>query len=188
MSNETEKNFDATKIIEVATDNTVVNTYVDSFGIEKVLFLFASFKEPDKRISAYISFGDMETIVNEITTGRLFERIETSGNYGLTLAYGGTVESKRLNGAPESRVLSIRKASGSGVNASYYFNARASKGVLGDKGQFKPINEDVITVSVKMSTEDLIKLFTYSLAAVHAYLPEIVLKKVQIAKARREQH
>lgn len=176
--------FNKTKIMEVSTNYSVVNAVVDSFGIEKVKLRFTKYDAPKDSIDIYVDFSTMILYMNDMITGRMLKQIESSPS-GLQLVMGGSKSSKRLDGKPESKILSINNGKNKRGETVYYLNAVESEGRLSETGLIIPTAANKLSVSVSMSEQDLRELFIYIGTAIQAYMPTLVNKWLKAAEENR---
>ena len=156
--------FNKYKIMNISTNKTVLNVYMDSFEIEKVRFNNANY-ETKEQINCYLDFPLLARLNSDVNNGRLFKQIQEQSNHQLTISMGGSASSKDYNGEPESRILSIGM-----LNNNIFVNMSKGKGKLNKTGLIMPDGSPTIKISVSMTIDDFRSLIIYTHDCVNAFL------------------
>lgn len=167
--NRTDK-YEKSKITKASTNKVVCNIYFDAFEIEKVRFQNASYADK-KSISCYLDFETVALLANDAATGRLIKELDSAQK---TISIGGSKSSKKYDGAPESRILSLGKS-----GDKIFVNMSVGKGKLSDTGAIMPDGKPDDKISVGMSVEDFRAKMIYTHDCVNAYLAHMVNKIVK---------
>lgn len=170
---EEDNQFEQSKITHVSTKTSALNLYLDSFGIEKVRLQGALYDKnlpADKRsITAYIEFEELTVLAEDVSSGRLFKKIQESGASGYRLGYKGSKNSKAYGGKPESRYISF------GMSGDKVFvNLIRCQGVETQTGGIAPDDKrdksTDLKISVGMSVDKFRSMILYTHDCVNAFL------------------
>lgn len=175
MANRTDK-YEKGKITKAATNKVVTNVYFDSFPIEKVRFQNSNFKDKSS-IECYVDFEDVALLATDVASGRLFKELEAGQK---TITMGGSKSSKRFDGAPESRVMSLGR-----VEDKIFVNMTAGRGKIGDTGLIIPDGAPDKKISVCIPIEKFRAMIIYTNQCVMGYLPHMVNSIVSELEADR---
>ena len=162
--NRTDK-YEKGKISKASTNKVVTNVYFDAFNIEKVRFQNANYADKTS-IECYLDFEDVAILATDAASGRLFKELESGQK---TITMGGSKSSKRFDGAPESRIMTLGR-SGDKV----FINMTAGKGRLSDTGLIVPDGTPDKKISVAMSIEKFRSMIIYTYDCVRGYLPHMI--------------
>lgn len=162
--NRTDK-YEKGKISKASTNKVVTNVYFDAFSIEKVRFQNANYADKTS-IECYLDFEEIAILATDAANGRLFKELE---NGQKTVSMGGSKSSKRFDGAPESRIMSLGRA-----GDKIFINMSAGKGRLGDTGLIIPDGAPDKKISVSMSIEKFRSMIIYTYDCVKGYLPKMI--------------
>ena len=175
--------YDTTKLISFSSKSAVVSLFVDSFPIEMIKLRVQTYGENSEFIDIYLDFSAFLAIAHDVETGKFFNDLVASPN-GVVLSRGGSANSKRLNGQPESRILSVSLSQSKNV----FFNAQAGLGKLGQTGLIMPAGEPDKKLSSMMSVAQCKEFFIYGKAAIQAYLVNFIPKLIENGENQRIQN
>ena len=171
--------FEKAKITKASTNKVVTNVYFDAFGIEKVRFQNANYKEKTS-IDCYLDFEEVALLATDAASGRLFKDLETGQK---TITMGGSKSSKTYNGAPESRIMSLGRS-----GDKIFINMTSGKGKLGDTGLIVPDGQPDKKISVGMPIDKFRSMMIYTYDSVRGYLPHLVNKIVRECEEDRKRY
>ena len=178
--------YEKYKITKVSTDKVVTNVYMDAFHLEKVRFQNVLYKDAKNDIKVYVDFSVIARLAADVTTGRLFKKIEEeknnpdnkSGKYIINM--GGNLEGN--DGKPLPRVMDL------GISGNTIFvNMQEGPGREGDTGLIIPNGTPTKKISVPMSFEDFREMILYTNEWVRAYLVTMVRKLAMENDAERKE-
>lgn len=165
--------FDKTKLMQISTNKSVLNVYVDSFPIEKVRVQLTNY-DTKQTVNTYIDFSTWLMLRDTAIVGRLFKELQQGQK---TIHRGGKQSSPNYNGKPESKTVTLGM-----LKDKVFVNASSGQGKLSPTGAIMPDGNPTVKVAVSMTVEDLIGLFSYTGAAIEAYMPKIVKELLDNAK------
>ena len=88
--------YNATKLTSISNGKTIIDTYVDSFDIEKVKITVAELEGSKRRISMYIDFADFMRLTMQVKSqSYLINKIRTAGP--LEICRGGNSRGSETN-------------------------------------------------------------------------------------------
>lgn len=156
---EQQRDFNKYKITSVSTQTCILNVFMDSFTIDKVKFEIVKY-ETKERIQCYMDFDDVLLLQEKISFNQLF-KTEPQVN----VHRGGTTKSKDT-GKPVSRTMDFN------LSDKWVFVKMAQgEGRLSDTGAIMPNGTPTLTLNIRVSYEDLRKLFLIVKSYIEAYLP-----------------
>lgn len=169
--------FEKIKITKASTNKACTNVYYDSFGIEKVRFSNASYSDKTS-IDCYLDFEDIALLATDAASGRIFKELESGTK---TITMGGSKSSKRFDGKPESRVMSLGKS-----GDKIFINMTAGKGKIGDTGLIVPDGQPDKKISVAMPIDKFRSMMIYTNNWVNGYLAHMTTRMVREAEEARK--
>ena len=169
--------FEKIKITKASTNKVVTNVYYDSFGIEKVRFQNASYQDKNS-IDCYVDFEDLALLAVKVNNKDYFESLK---NGPKTITMGGSKSSKRFDGQPESRVMSLGRS-----GDKIFINMTAGKGKIGDTGLIVPDGQPDKKISVGMSIDKFRSMIIYTNNWINAYLAHYTTRLVREAEEARK--
>lgn len=173
-----EDKFEKYKVTKVSTDKVVCNVYMDAFPIEKVKIQNCSYKSKDS-INIYLDFPLISRLAADVTTGRLFKKIEADQYHKYNVHMGGTA--KGPDGKPISRRMDLGMS-----GEKIFINMSEGPGKLSDTGVIMPDGQSTTKVSVPMSIDDFRELILFTHDCVNAYLAHLVNKLVRESDEDRQ--
>lgn len=171
--------YEKGKISKVTDENNVMNIYFDAFSIEKVRFQNAC---PTNKtsIECYVDFEDVAILAADAANGSLTDK----SNMGQIFDYnGGSKSSKRFDGAPESRTMSIRFS-----NNLVFVEMTAGRGILSETGLILPDGEPDKKIAVVMPLKKFRSMIIYTYDCVKAYLSTMVNNIVNTLENDRKKY
>lgn len=176
--NRTDK-YEKGKISKASTNKVITNVYFDAFGIEKVRFQNANYAEKTS-IECYVDFEEVAILATDAANGKLMKELESGAK---TVTMGGSKSSKRFNGAPESRIMTLGRS-----GDKIFVNMTAGKGKLNETGLIIPDGAPDKKISVCMPIDKFRSMIIYTYDCVRGYLPHMVNTLVRELEADRENY
>ncbi|MBR3251574.1 MAG: hypothetical protein IKF80_07675 [Erysipelotrichaceae bacterium] len=170
--------FNATKLTSISNGKTIIDTYVDSFDIEKVKIVVAELEGAKRRINLYIDFADFMRLTMQIKSqSYLVNKTKTKA---LELCRGGYGYRNEVNSTSLTLGMSGDKL---------FFNAMQCPGIRTGNGAIIPMqgiqDSDRIKISVPSSYEDCLAMFLYVEKAIDVYLRDFFPQLFERARAKR---
>lgn len=172
--------YNATKLTSISNGKTIIDTYVDSFDIEKVKITVAELEGSKRRISMYIDFADFMRLTMQVKSqSYLINKIRTAGP--LEICRGGNSRGSETNATSLTLGMSGEKL---------FFNAMQCPGTRTANGAIIPMqgiqDADRIKISVPSNYENCLSMFLYVEKAIDIYLKEFF--PTLFAKAREKRN
>ena len=171
--------YNETKLTSISNGRSVIDTYVDSFDIEKVKVTIAELEGAKRRINAYIEFSDFLRIAEQVKSQAIFKKIKAE-NKPVDLYRGGNGFGNEVSSVSLTMNMSGEKI---------YFNAMSCPGVRTGNNSILPQqgvqDSDRVKISVPASYEDCLAMFIYAEKAIDVYLKDFFPKLFEKARERR---
>lgn len=171
--------YEKGKISKAADEDSVMNIYFDAFSIEKVRFQNAS---PSNKtsIECYVDFEDVAILATDAANGNLIKELKNSP---IIISTGGSKSSKRFNGAPESRTMSVALS-----DDIVIVEMIAGKGKLSETGLILPDGQPDKQIRVAMPIKKFRSMIIYTHDCVKAYLSTMVSNIVNTLENDRKKY
>lgn len=167
-----ENYWEMIKITSASTKTVVCDIFMDGFPkYKKVRIQNAEYGGSKKKAECWVTFEDWAYLANRVLRGELFrelEKIETEKDPkkdSVVISIGGSPSSKNYNGAPESRMIKLKKS-----KDSIFINITRGKGKLSETGAILPDGAPDVVVGVPVKAEKLASMILYTHDYINAYL------------------
>lgn len=167
---EQQKDFNKYRITSASTKKAIFNVFMDSFPIDKVKFEIVYY-ETKERIKCYMDIEDVLLLREKISFNQLFKTEQK-----VVVSRGGVAKSKET-GKPISRIMEFSLS-----EEFVFISMKQGDGVLSETGLIKPAGEPTTSLVIRVTFEDLRKMFITIDAHIKAYLAGKVNRLVKEAQ------
>ena len=183
----TKNDFDRYKITQAATDKVCTAIYVDAncFEHEKVKIKNCTFGSDYKEITCNLNFEDLAVLAEDCRSGRIFDKVMKADSNGYIISRGGSKKSKNYNGAPESRIITLKMSSN---KQNIFLNMSRSKGEIGKNGIIKNVEKPDLVIGVPIPLAKFRSMMIYAYDWVRAYLPVLVVGLYKESAKKAEEY